>query len=49
MSEEIVSCWNCGFKMVKSQLYKSEGSCPRCKKLMDKAMKDNIKAAKEAQ
>lgn len=31
MSEEIVAC-SCGFKCVKSQLYKTDGLCPKCNK-----------------
>lgn len=42
MEEEIVRCWKCAFKSVKSQLYKSKGWCPNGKVDMDGKYDENV-------
>jgi hypothetical protein len=37
MTDEIVGC-PCGWKGCKSTLYKTEGRCPVCKKLLSKTV-----------
>jgi hypothetical protein len=42
MNEEIVVCYACSFKCVKSQLYKTRGKCPKCEKLLSKSIKNDV-------
>lgn len=32
MSEDILRCWKCGYKLLKYQLMKTKGICPKDKK-----------------
>jgi predicted Zn-ribbon and HTH transcriptional regulator len=46
MSEEMIVCWKCGFKCVKSQIYKTGGKCPRapCQAIMDMDLNAKLKS-----
>ncbi len=37
MSDEMVGC-SCGWKGVKSTLYKTNGNCPKCGKILSKSI-----------
>ena len=39
--EEIVVC-PCAFKTVKSTLYKTQGRCPKCNKLLSKTIQSEM-------
>jgi hypothetical protein len=43
MNEEIISC-GCGYKGVKSVLYKTAGKCPKCAKVLSKAIQADMVA-----
>jgi predicted Zn-ribbon and HTH transcriptional regulator len=45
MSDEIIACFKCGFKMCKSMVSKTAGRCPVCKTLIDKSINEQAKAA----
>lgn len=41
MSDEIVGC-SCGWKGVKSTLYKTDGTCPKCGKLLSTSVANEM-------
>jgi uncharacterized Zn finger protein (UPF0148 family) len=48
MTDEMVGC-SCGWKGCKSTLYKTDGYCPKCGRMLDLTINTNVKAPRATQ